>query len=76
MDIVDMTIHPVVCQKYDFYRNNDFQNSQKVDHIQIPAKNSGQNMVAFKRYFGARNLLMVHYKSRIKYNYAIWYGVE
>ncbi len=39
MDIVDMTIHQVVCQKFDFHGNSDFQNSQKLDLIQIPAKN-------------------------------------
>jgi hypothetical protein len=46
MDIVDIAIHPVVCQK--------FQNSQKLDPLQIPGKNSCQNMPAFQRYFGAR----------------------
>jgi hypothetical protein len=37
MDIVDMTIHPVVCQKSDFHGNSDFQNCQKLDPLQIPA---------------------------------------
>jgi hypothetical protein len=45
-DIVDITIHPVVCQISDFHRNSDFWNSQKLDPFQIPAKKSGQNMVA------------------------------
>jgi hypothetical protein len=56
MDIVDMAIHQIVCQKSDFHGNSDFQNSQKLDHIQITAKKySKQNMLAFQRYFGARN---------------------
>jgi hypothetical protein len=50
MDIVDMAIHAVVCQKSDFHRNISFQSSQ------IPAKQiSCQNMLAFQRYFGVRN---------------------
>jgi hypothetical protein len=55
MDIVDMTIYPVVCQTYDFRGNSDFKNSKKLDPLQIPTKNSGQNMVTFQKYFGARN---------------------
>jgi hypothetical protein len=55
-DFIDMAIHPVVCQKSDFHRNSDFQKSQKLDPLQIPPKkNSGENMVAFQRHFGARN---------------------
>jgi hypothetical protein len=38
MDIVDMVIHPVVCQKSDFLSNSGFQNSQKLNLLQIPAK--------------------------------------
>jgi hypothetical protein len=38
MDIVDMAIHPVVCQKSDFHGNRDFENSQKQDPFQITAK--------------------------------------
>jgi hypothetical protein len=38
MGIVDMTIHRVVCQKSDFHGNSDFQNSQKLDPLQISAK--------------------------------------
>ncbi len=56
MDIVDMAIHPVVCQKSDFHKNSDFRNFQKLDHLQIPAKTiSGQNMLSYQRYFEARN---------------------
>jgi hypothetical protein len=36
-------------------KKKDFQNSQKVDLLQITAKKSGQNMLAFQRYFGVRN---------------------
>jgi hypothetical protein len=38
MDIVDMEIHRVVRQKSDFHGNSDFQNSQKLDPLQITAK--------------------------------------
>jgi hypothetical protein len=38
MDFVEMAIHPVVCQKSDLLKNSDFQNSQKLDPLQIPAK--------------------------------------
>jgi hypothetical protein len=55
MDIVDMAIHPVICQKSDVHRNSDFQKSQKLDPLQIPAKNLRKNIVAFQTYFGARN---------------------
>jgi hypothetical protein len=58
MDIVDMEIHQVTCtcQKSDFHGNSDFQNSQKLDPLQIIAKKiSSQNVLAFQRYFGARN---------------------
>jgi hypothetical protein len=47
IDIVDMAIHRVDCQKSDFHGNSDFRNSQKLDPLHIPAKNSGQNMVGF-----------------------------
>jgi hypothetical protein len=58
-----LAIHRVVCQKSDFCSNSDIQNSQKLDPLQITAKKiSGQNMLAFERYFGARNWPMVHYE--------------
>jgi hypothetical protein len=38
MDMVDMAIHRVVCQKSDFHGNSDFQNSQKIDPLQVTAK--------------------------------------
>jgi hypothetical protein len=37
MDIVDMAIHLDVCQKSDVYENSDFQNLQKLKHLQITA---------------------------------------
>jgi hypothetical protein len=56
MDIVDMAIRQVVCQKSDLHGKSDFQTSQRLDPLHIAAKeNSGQNMLAFQRYFGARN---------------------
>jgi hypothetical protein len=33
MDIVDMAIHRVVCQKSNFHANGDIQNSQKLDPL-------------------------------------------
>ncbi len=55
MDIVYIAAHSVVCPKSDFHGNSDFQNSQKLDHLQTPTqKISGQNMLAFQRYFVAR----------------------
>jgi hypothetical protein len=71
IDIVHMAIHWVVCQKPDFHGNSDFQNSQTLDPLQITAKKSGQNVLAFQRYFGAIYWPMVHYKSKIRYTYAI-----
>jgi hypothetical protein len=63
MDIAHLAIHGVVCQKSDFHGNSDIQNSQKLDPLEITAKKiSGQNMLAFQRYFVARNRPMVHYK--------------
>ncbi len=38
MDIVDLAIHGVVCQKYDVQGNSDIQNSQKLDPLEITAK--------------------------------------
>ena len=54
MDIVEMAIHQAVCKKSEFHAKSDFRNSQKLDPLQIPAKDiSGQNMLAFQRYFVA-----------------------
>jgi hypothetical protein len=56
LDIVDLAIHGVVSQKSDFHGNSDIQNPQKLDPLEITAnKISGQNKLAFQRYFGARN---------------------
>ncbi len=38
MDIVDLAIHGLLCQKSDFQGNNDIQNSQRLDPIEITAK--------------------------------------
>jgi hypothetical protein len=37
-DILEMAIHRVVCRKFNFHGNSDFQNYQKLDPLQIPAK--------------------------------------
>jgi hypothetical protein len=53
LDIVDLAIHGVVCQKSNFHGNSDMQNSQRLDPLEITAKKiSRQNKLA---YFGARN---------------------
>jgi hypothetical protein len=38
MDIVEIAIQQVVCQKFVFHGNGYFQKSQKLDPFQIPAK--------------------------------------
>jgi hypothetical protein len=39
MDIVDMAIHPDVCQESDFHGKSDFfHNSRKLDPLQMPTK--------------------------------------
>ena len=38
MNIVDKAIHSFGCQKSDLRGNSDFQTSQKLDLLQIPAK--------------------------------------
>jgi hypothetical protein len=38
MDIVDVAIHRVVCQKSGFHGNSDVQNSQKLDPLKIMAQ--------------------------------------
>jgi hypothetical protein len=38
LDIVDLAIRGVVCQKSDFHGNSDIQTSQKLDPLEITAK--------------------------------------
>jgi hypothetical protein len=56
MDIVDMTIHPVVCQKSDFYRNSDFQKSQQLDPFQILAKKFRPEYASLPKMFWCKKL--------------------
>jgi hypothetical protein len=51
IDIADMAIHPVVCQKSAFQRNSGFQNSLKLDLLQIPAKNFMTIFASFAKIF-------------------------
>jgi hypothetical protein len=69
MDIVDMAIHQFVCQKSDFHGNCNFQNSQKLDPLQKAAKNFWPKYASLSKMFR----VMVHYKSRIRYTYVIWF---
>jgi hypothetical protein len=55
MDIVDMAIYPVVCQKSDNHRNSDFQNSQKLDPLQIPAKKFMPKYARLSKIFWCKN---------------------
>jgi hypothetical protein len=48
MVIVDLAIHPVH-QKSDFHRNSDFQNSQKPDPLQMPAKKFRPKYASFSK---------------------------
>jgi hypothetical protein len=50
MDIVDMAIHAVVCQKSDFHGNSDFRNSQR-HPLQIPAKKLIPKYVSLSKIF-------------------------
>jgi hypothetical protein len=52
MDIVDIAIHPSVSRKSNFHGNSNSSYSQMTN---TSKKISGQNMLAFQRYFGARN---------------------
>jgi hypothetical protein len=45
MDIVDMAIHLVVCRKSDFHGNSYFQNSKKLDPLQIMAKKTFRDIL-------------------------------
>ncbi len=51
MDIADMAIYTLVCQKSDFHGNCDVQNYQKLNSSQILAKKLCQNMQALQRFF-------------------------
>jgi hypothetical protein len=58
MNIVDMPIHPVVSQKSDFHGNSDFQNSQKLDPLQIPStKNFWLKYVSLSKIFWCNKLI-------------------
>jgi hypothetical protein len=55
MDIVDI-IHPVVCQKFDFYGNSDFQNSHKLNPLRIPGKNFNLKYTSLSKIFWYKKL--------------------
>jgi hypothetical protein len=56
MDIVDMAIHPVVHQKSGFHENSDFQNFQKLDPLQILAKQFLPKYDSLSKIFWCKNL--------------------
>jgi hypothetical protein len=57
MDISDMPIHPVVCQKSDFHGYCDFQSSQKLDALQIPAKKFTPKYASLSKKFWCKKLI-------------------
>jgi hypothetical protein len=58
MDIVDMAIHPVVCQKSGVHGNVDFQNSQRLDHLftNKGKKNFWSKYASLSKIFWLKNL--------------------
>ncbi len=56
MDIVDMAIYWAVCQKPDFHGNGDFQNSKKLDPLQIWVKNLRPKYASLSKMFWCKNL--------------------
>jgi hypothetical protein len=51
VDIVDLAIHGVVCQKSDFHGNSDIQNSQKLDPLKITAKKFSSKQPSLAKIF-------------------------
>jgi hypothetical protein len=59
MDIADMAIHRVVCQKSDYHGNSDFQNSQKLDPSQLTEKNFSPKYTCLSKIFWCKKLTHV-----------------
>jgi hypothetical protein len=56
MNIIDVAIHLIVCQKPDFHRNIEFQSFQKLDLLQISEKKFEAKYASlFYHYFGEGN---------------------
>jgi hypothetical protein len=56
MDIADMAIHRLVCQKSDFHGNSDFQNTPKLDPLQIIAKKFKPKYASLSKIFWCKKL--------------------
>jgi hypothetical protein len=56
MDLVDLAIHRVVCQKSDFHGNSDIQNSRKLDPLEITAKKFRPKYVSLSKIFWCKKL--------------------
>jgi hypothetical protein len=56
MDLVDLAIHGVVCQKYDFHGNSDIQHSQKLDPLEITAKKFRPKNASLSKIFCCKKL--------------------
>jgi hypothetical protein len=56
MNIVDLAIHVVFCQKPDFHGNSDIQNSQKLDPLEITAKKFMPKYASLSKKFWCKRL--------------------
>jgi hypothetical protein len=56
MDLVDLAIHSVVCQKSDFHGNSDIQNSQKLDPLEIRAETFQAEYASLSKIFWCNKL--------------------
>jgi hypothetical protein len=56
VDIVDLAIHGVVCQKCDFHANSDILNFQKLDPLEITAKKFRPKYASLSKIFCCKKL--------------------
>jgi hypothetical protein len=56
MDIVDMAIHLLVCQKSDLHGNSVFPNFQKLDPLQIAANKIRPKYASLSKIFWCKKL--------------------
>jgi hypothetical protein len=74
IDIIDLAIHVVVCQKSDFHGKNDIQNSQRLGPLEITAKKfMAKICLPFNDILVQEIDPWCITKSRIRYTYAIWF---
>jgi hypothetical protein len=74
LNILDLAIHGVVCQKSGFHGKSSFQNSQKLDPLEITAKKFQAKIgYSFKHILVQEIDPWCITKSKIRYTYAIWF---